>query len=94
MTSDAETRAGAPREASLRGDPAGWRARAPHWRSRGTLALCGFLPIAAFLLLTGHETHLFAALPFLFLLACPLMHLFIHGRHRPHENSDNEGSIR
>ena len=37
--------------------------------------------IAAFYLLTEHRAHLLGALPFLLLLACPLMHLFMHGGH-------------
>jgi hypothetical protein len=52
-------------------------------RSRAGLALV-FLAIAAFLLLTGHTAHVFEALPFLLILACPLLHLFIHGGHRGH----------
>jgi len=40
-----------------------------------------FLAIAAFYLFTEHRAHLFGALPFLFLLACPFMHLFMHHGH-------------
>ena len=43
-----------------------------------------FLAIAAFYLFTEHRAHLFGALPFLLLLACPLMHLFMHHGHRDH----------
>ncbi|MBI4500044.1 MAG: DUF2933 domain-containing protein [Gemmatimonadetes bacterium] len=49
--------------------------------SRATLALLGFLVIAGFLLTTEHRAHLFGILPFLLLLACPLIHLFMHGGH-------------
>lgn len=42
----------------------------------------GFLAIALFFLLTEHWAHLFGILPYLLLLACPLMHLFHgHGHH-------------
>ncbi|MDO8350163.1 MAG: DUF2933 domain-containing protein [Gallionella sp.] len=41
----------------------------------------GFLAIAAFFLFTEHRAHLLGALPFLLLLACPLMHLFMHHGH-------------
>jgi hypothetical protein len=44
-------------------------------------AVVGFLTIAAFLLLTEHRAHFFGVLPWLFLLACPFLHLFMHGRH-------------
>lgn len=45
------------------------------------LALIGFLLIGAFYLLTEHQAHLFGVLPWLLLLACPLLHLFMHGGH-------------
>jgi hypothetical protein len=51
--------------------PAGW-------------VLCGFLAIGAFYLVTEHTAHLFGFLPFALLLACPLMHLFMHGGHGGH----------
>ena len=53
-----------------------------------------FLAIAAFYLFTEHRAHLFGALPFLLLLACPLMHLFMHHGHGTHGGYDekSEGS--
>lgn len=54
------------------------------WRSRygiGWLALAG---VAAWFLWTEHRAHLFGALPWLVLLACPLMHVFMHRGHRGH----------
>jgi DUF2933 family protein len=53
----------------------------PWWRTRSGMVLCGFLLIAAFYLLTEHTAHVFGALPFLLILACPLMHLFMHHGH-------------
>ena len=70
---------------------AGARPRAPFWRSRSGLTLCGLLVIAGVMLLTGHEAHLLGALPFLLILACPLMHLFMHHGHSGHSGSDNGG---
>ena len=32
-------------------------------------------------LIMAHTGHVLAALPYLFLLACPLIHLFMHGGH-------------
>jgi len=55
-------------------------------RSRTGVVLLVFLAIAAFFLLTEHTAHVFGALPFLFLLACPLLHLFMHGGHDPHHS--------
>ena len=43
----------------------------------------GFAVMAAVLLLIEHRAHLLPFLPWLFLAACPLMHLFMHhGGHR------------
>jgi len=53
-----------------------------------------FLAIAAFFLLSEHRAHLLGALPFMLLLACPLMHLFMHHGHGAHgsHNGNAEGS--
>lgn len=50
----------------------------------GRLVLAAFLAIAAFILVTEHTAHTFRALPFVLLLACPLLHLFMHGGHGGH----------
>lgn len=49
--------------------------------SRRKWALMGFLAVAAFFLWTEHRAHLLGALPYLLVLACPLMHIFHHGGH-------------
>lgn len=67
-------------------EPAGHNARCtPRGYNR---ILVAFLAIAAFFLLTEHRAHLFGALPFLLLLACPLMHLFMHRGHGAHGSHD------
>ena len=53
------------------------------WRSRYAIGLLVFGAIAAYFLLTEHRAHFFGALPFL-LLACPLMHVFMHRGHGGH----------
>jgi hypothetical protein len=58
--------------------------------SRTSLALLGFLAIAAFFLITEHTAHFFGILPFLLLLACPLLHLFMHGKHGGHGEGDGD----
>lgn len=55
------------------------------YRSRAGVTLLVFMAIAAFFLLTEHTAHVFGALPFLLILACPLMHLFMHGGHGGHD---------
>lgn len=47
--------------------------------SRTMWAFIGFAAVAAFFLFTEHRAHLLGVLPYLLLLACPLMHLFHHG---------------
>ena len=51
------------------------------WRSRGSLALLVVATVGGFLLFTEHRAHVLGALPYLFLLACPLMHMFMHRGH-------------
>ncbi|MET3605915.1 hypothetical protein ABIC99_003750 [Sphaerotilus sulfidivorans] len=53
----------------------------PFWRSRLGLGWLALAAVAGWFLLTEHRAHLFGALPWLVLLACPLMHVFMHGRH-------------
>ena len=67
------------------------RPHVPLWRTRGGIALLGFLAVAAFYLLTEHFAHVFGALPYLLLLACPLMHLFMHHRHSGHDGRHEAG---
>lgn len=69
--------------------------------SRANLALVGFIAIAAFFLVTEHkahllgffaehEAHLLGALPYLLLLLCPLLHLFMHGGGHNHHGHDDK----
>ena len=59
----------------------------PLWRTRGGLALCGFLAVTGFYLIVEHTPHVFWALPYLLLLACPLMHLFMHHGRGGHDDT-------
>ncbi len=52
-----------------------------HMGMRPKIAWIVFAAIAGFYLWTEHRAHLLGALPFLILLACPLMHMFMHGGH-------------
>jgi hypothetical protein len=47
----------------------------------GWLALCVFLAIAAFFLWEEHRAHLLGAIPYLLVLLCPAVHLFMHRGH-------------
>jgi len=63
--------------------------------SRTKWVFIGFLVIAAYFLVTEHRAHLYGWLSsygiWLLLLACPLMHLFMHGGHGGHGSHRNDG---
>ena len=60
--------------------------------SRTWWVFAGFVVIAAFILLTGQRASLLGALPFLFLLACPLLHRLGHGAHGAHGSHSGNGN--
>jgi hypothetical protein len=67
--------------------------------SRAKWVFIGFAAIAAYFLIAEHKAHLSEYLkywPYLLLLACPLMHLFMHGGHGgghgSHGNESDEES--
>jgi len=65
-------------------------------KSKANIALIVFLVIAAFFLVTEHRAHLSGWLSaywiYLLLLACPLMHLFMHGGHGHGGHGSSEAS--
>lgn len=63
----------------------------PQRSSRSKWILLAFFAIGGFFLLTEHRAHLFGILPFLLVLACPLMHLFHgHGNHGGHGDDETK----
>ncbi|MEK6578374.1 MAG: DUF2933 domain-containing protein [Bdellovibrionota bacterium] len=48
----------------------------------------GAVAIMGFYLLSEHFAHTLAVLPYLLLLACPLMHVFMHKGHGNHEGKN------
>ena len=59
--------------------------------SKANIALAAFLAIGAIFLVTEHRAHLAGWIPYwpyLLLLACPLMHLFMHGGHGSHGSGE------
>ncbi len=68
------------------------RGKGGFFASRANIVLIGFLAIGGFFLVTEHRAHLIPYLgywPFLLILACPLMHLFMHGGHGGHADDDD-----
>lgn len=67
----------------------------PFWRSPAGLTLIVATAVGGFLLFTEHRAHVLGVLPYVFLLACPLMHVFMHhghhhGGHGRTDRSDDE----
>jgi hypothetical protein len=60
----------------------------PFWRGRYGIGLLVLGAIAAYFLLTEHRAHVVGALPLLILLACPLMHVFMHHGHSHGQGHD------
>lgn len=63
----------------------------PWWRTRSGFVLVVFLAIAGYFIVTEHRAHAISALPYLLLLACPLMHMFHgHGGYAGHKHDDHK----
>ena len=56
--------------------------------SRANIVFIVFLGLAGFYLVTEHWAHLLGLLPWLLVLACPLMHIFMHRGHGRHGGGD------
>jgi hypothetical protein len=64
-------------------------------KAKASLVLIAFLVIAGALLFTEHRAHVLGLLVWLPLLACPLMHFFMHGGHGHHGGArpNDPGSV-
>ncbi len=60
------------------------------WFTSKGLAAMGLIGAASYFLFMEHREHLFQFLPYLILLLCPLMHIFMHGSHG-HGGHDHRG---
>ena len=60
------------------------------WKRLARWLLWAFIVMSAALLIAQHREHLGAALPFLILLACPLLHVFMHRGHGQHGRQGSE----
>ena len=59
---------------------------------RGRWVFYSFLAVAGFFLFTEHRAHVLGILPYLFLLACPLMYMFMHHGHYRHDGHHHGSS--
>lgn len=76
-------------------DPAGPEAPPGFWGSRYAIGLIVIGAVAGYFLLTEHRAHFFGALPYVLLLVCPLMHVFMHhghGGHGHHHGGNGPGA--
>lgn len=58
------------------------------WRSGSGLAALGLIGVATYFLWMEHREHVAAFLPYLLILACPLMHIFMHRGHGNDHSKD------
>ena len=65
------------------------RRSGPDWSRINQWVLWLGLAAAVLWMLYRHNAHLVQLVPFLLVLACPLMHLFGHGRHGGHRHGDS-----
>lgn len=64
--------------------------QAPWWKTSFGIAAIFFFAAGVYFLLTEHTAHVVSYLPWLIILACPLMHMFHHGGHGSHSQNDNQ----
>lgn len=55
-------------------------------KRKTNLVMWIFLGFIAYFLITEHWAHVVPYLPWLILLICPLLHVFMHGGHGSHDN--------
>ena len=65
-----------------------------YWTSRAFMVFLGFAVMALVLLWSEHRAHILGILPYLFILACPLMHIFMHRGHGHHAPIDKQSNGR
>jgi hypothetical protein len=56
------------------------------WMSKAFLICAAFLVVGGILLWTEHLAHALGYLPYLLLLACPFLHMFMHAGHGRHSH--------
>lgn len=63
--------------------------RRPWWRQPRWWLVAALTAAVAVSLGAEHRAHLLTALPYLILLACPLLHVFMHRGHGSHSSGGN-----
>ncbi len=60
------------------------------WSTPAGWAALGLIGAVSYFLLVEHGEHLYQWLPYIILLLCPLMHLFMHGSHGHHHSGEHQ----
>lgn len=63
------------------------------WLSPNGIAAIALIGALLYFLLTEHRAHFIYALPYLILLLCPVMHIFMHHGHGGHSGRDDRGGM-
>jgi hypothetical protein len=61
------------------------------WSTYSRTVFIAFAAIALALIAYEHRVHVLGILPWLLILACPLMHMFMHHGHGGHSGHDHSG---
>jgi hypothetical protein len=61
----------------------------PFWKNIHWSVWC-LITVGLALLIIDHWVHVLGALPYLVLLACPLVHFFMHGKHGHKHHQDTK----
>ncbi len=61
-----------------------------YWTSLHGLATLMLISAALYFLIVEHGAHVLPYLPFLIILLCPLMHLFMHKGHGEHGHGEHK----
>jgi len=62
------------------------------WLSGSGIAALVMIAAVSYFLFMEHREHIFQALPYLIVLLCPLMHVFMHSRHGHHHSEHKHDS--
>ena len=74
------------------GNPRGWKALTIV--NHTTIGLRFLITGGVFFLIAEHRAHLLGWLPWLIILACPLLHIFMHRSHGGHDHGGSSSSRR
>ncbi len=64
------------------------------WFSSKGIAAIAFILAITYFLLVEHRQHVVEFLPFLIILLCPLMHIFMHRGHGGHSHGGGDDAYR